>query len=101
MKRFIMLISLVGCSAPDKGAPQPVSSPTPTPTRWDEIQAITDVYCSRCHEGAPHLQSERQFLTARVKGRIQRREMPPPSSTESRNFEEQARAQLLSYFGDK
>lgn len=98
--RRLLILMLLGCSGPDESPPPPVSSPTPEPTRWEQILTITDLSCLRCHEGAPHLESERQFLTARVKGRLERREMPPPSSPESRNMSQSTRNDLLSYFGE-
>lgn len=101
MLRFFVAIVLqttYGCSVPDKVTPQPDPTPTTEPTRWDEIKVITDTYCDRCHNGVPFLQSERQFLTERVKGRLIRREMPPPSSLESRGMDQPTRDKLVRYF---
>lgn len=100
--RLVFFLLIMGCTGPDyESHGRPTPDPTPTPDPWTEIRTITNKFCSRCHEQAVFLGSEAEFLKPKVKNRIERRDMPPPSSDESRAMDQATRDRLLSYFGER
>jgi hypothetical protein len=100
MMPIFLIAMLAGCLEPreDDGAPNPFPSESPGPSRWEEIQLMTETYCVRCHEAAGFLDTETDFLVPRVRRRLERRDMPPPSSPESRAMDQATREKLVRFF---
>lgn len=99
MTRALLIVGLFsfGCSEPEKPAPAaPAPSPTPVDP-WVEAQGLIETYCSRCHNGAPFLETGEAFKRSKSRGRLERREMPPPSSNEGRDMDQATRDRLVGF----
>ncbi len=97
---FLWLVTT--CSRPEETPPAPVPTTVAGETDWEKVKGITSVYCSRCHEQAAFLETEEAIKASdKIRGKLERRDMPPPSSVESRSMDQDLRDQLLDLINEE
>jgi hypothetical protein len=98
---FLIAAFLFSCGTDYKKRTIPIDKPDggdQGSEKWNEVKALTDQFCIRCHDSSNFLKSEAGFKAASVKQVLESQSMPLSGSAEASSITDENYATMLALF---